>query len=750
VESTVNLFSWLEPLGMNPWSSVTPRPVLAGSKSEIPGLRVVGDLGDAPVLKMAMAQGRQAALEMVQELRALGPASADVLDVVVLGAGPAGVAAAEVFHAAGLRYAVIEKGRPFETLHAFPKGKPIFAEPAQMGNPTGLWLQDAPKEELIERWSRFLVEGGLFVHAGEEVVGVARTGDGLLVRTRVGPDGRDVRYPTAAVPGMGSPGSKNEYLARRVLVAVGKRGSVRRLGVPGDDREKVRHALADPASYAGRDVLVVGGGDSAVEAAIAVAYAGGRVALSYRQTELSRPKRRNREQFEALVADGRIRFLASTVPSRIGEHDVELRGPNGTVVVPNDDVLVFIGATAPRDLLRSMGIRLEGDFRLDKAAWVLGFAALTWCFYVLKRKAGYFPFGTDDPLGFVPGLLQVDLGFRSVDAGFWGTLIYSALIVGFGIWALRRYGHDPVQRNRYVSLMSFQAVFLFGIPELVIPGLHAVVAGIDGVAGSWLDVLLSRGWKFYALSVPWPLSLWSVVESPAWVAGSSPIDSRHVVTAVAWTGLGLLTSFVVVPLYVWRNNERFCSWMCGCGGLAETFGDAWRHLAPRGVGSQRLEWAGFVILFMAVPTSLLLVADAWQVLSPGFFLDAKTFAQGWYDLMVDFMLASVVGVAMYPVLGNRVWCRFFCPLRAYMQILARWFGRLQIQSTDACISCGACTRACQMGIEVQRFAELQRPLDNTNSVCIQCGICVHVCPMDVLSLGPVRADGGREIQVQLA
>jgi polyferredoxin len=105
-------------------------------------------------------------------------------------------------------------------------------------------------------------------------------------------------------------------------------------------------------------------------------------------------------------------------------------------------------------------------------------------------------------------------------------------------------------------------------------------------------------------------------------------------------------------------------------------------------------------------------------------------------LAVDFMLASFVGVAFYPLLGNRVWCRFFCPLRAYMEILARHFGRLQINSTDTCISCGACTRYCQMGIEVQRFAEVQLPLDNTNSACIQCGICVEVCPMDVLSLGP--------------
>lgn len=112
------------------------------------------------------------------------------------------------------------------------------------------------------------------------------------------------------------------------------------------------------------------------------------------------------------------------------------------------------------------------------------------------------------------------------------------------------------------------------------------------------------------------------------------------------------------------------------------------------------------------------------------------------------MLASLVGVALYPVLGNRVWCRFFCPLRAYMEAIARRIGRLAIRSDDRCISCGECTRACQMGIEVQRFAELQIPVHNANSACIQCGVCVHVCPMDVLSLGPLR-DGEREVRLHL-
>lgn len=151
--------------------------------------------------------------------------------------------------------------------------------------------------------------------------------------------------------------------------------------------------------------------------------------------------------------------------------------------------------------------------------------------------------------------------------------------------------------------------------------------------------------------------------------------------------------------------------------------------------------AGDAVLY---PTSLgegrytLPVADLegpLQVIAAASSLSRATdFARGWYALMVDFGLASLVGVAFYPWLGNRVWCRFFCPLRAYMEGLSRVFGRLAIAANDKCISCGECTKACQMGIDVQGFAEQGQHLDNTNSACIQCGMCVQACPMSVLSL----------------
>jgi Pyruvate/2-oxoacid:ferredoxin oxidoreductase delta subunit len=487
--------------------------------------------------------------------------------------------------------------------------------------------------------------------------------------------------------------------------------------------------------------------------------------------------------------------------------------------VPADAVFVMTGTDLPLDLLRTLGVRLASDPRreLARVPWLLAFAAFTWAFYCLKQHRELFPF-TPGRLGFLheatrvaaPFLPTFDGQVRVLDAGFWGTLLYSLAITGFGLAAMRRYP-SPTQRRRYARLIVFQSVFLFGIPENDAPIVTATPSAL------------------YSLSVPWPLSIWSLAHEPA---------------AWGWLLLGLFSAFVLVPLYVWRKNESFCSTLCGCGGLAETVGDLWRSRAPRGDLAQRAERGGVIVLLLAIPVTALIVNDLWGLLGNHIWLDqqvivagtsvelgpagpaqdgnmrvaeatsdgttlhlrveksqagawqpdgwirsiaygeatiypekieeghyvvpvaglpasavlqvkaassalsgATEFAKHWYGLMVDFGLASIVGVALYPWLGNRVWCRFFCPLRAWMELLSKRFGRLAIAADDRCISCGECTRYCQMGIDVQGFAQQQLHFDNVATACIQCGICVEVCPMDVLTLVDKRAlglpDGGR-------
>lgn len=684
-------------------------PWLKSTKeSNVKGLYVVGDLADAPIIKVAINQGYEVAEKVTADLKGQGPTPAGMVDVIVIGAGPAGIGAALALKASGVSYMMFEKERPFNTIQNFPKAKFIFSEPRTIQSKGNFWFDDSQKEVLIDRWEEAINEKGLILHQPEEVTNVQKVAGVFTVQTLVGENGRDSEHHIVEGTS-GAAGAQNTYQARRVILAIGRRGSVNKLNVKGEDKEKVVYNLKDPDDHKGRNVLVVGGGDSAVEAAIACAKAGANVSVSYRGDAFSRAKQKNQDDLNALATSGKLKVLLGTTPVEVLDDKVLLKKGDEKIDLPNDDVIVLIGTKLPTGFLKKIGLRMDGAFTWERVTWILTFACMTYLFYVLKAKKGFYPFGPDDPLSMIAPMLKANFGWRAVDASFWGSLIYTILIVGFGTRAYRKYP-SVLQKRRYLSLMVFQTIFLFGIPEILAP------------------FIMSEPWKIYAITVPWPLSIWSMIEGPNWSGHSSGVG-------IAWMCVGAFASFVLIPLYVRKNGTRFCSYLCGCGGLAETVGDLWRHLAPRGVTSYKAEWAGKVIFLAAIPTTLLIINDAWSVFHAAQLTDVKSFAQSWYGLIVDFWLASVVGVAFYPYLGNRVWCRFFCPLRAYMEVLSKWFSKITIKADDKCIGCGECTKHCQMGIDVQKFAQRRVDMDNTNSSCIQCGICVQVCPMEVLSLG---------------
>ncbi len=693
---------------------VREQPKLSASKeSNIKGLYVVGDLADAPIIKVAINQGHEVATKICDDLGEVGQPDSEVLDVIVIGAGPAGIGAAIALSERGARYVMLEKEKPFNTIQNFPKAKFIFSEPREIESRGNFWFEDAQKEDLIDRWEEAIDDRNLVLHQPEDVLDIQRVGGVFEVRTVVGDggllhEGRQVE----GWPFEEAAGSKNVYKARRVILAIGRRGSVNKLNIPGEDLDKVAYALKDPAAHAGRKLLVVGGGDSAVEAAYSSARAGADVTIAYRGDQFHRAKAKNQETIAAEISAGRVKAEMGATPVEIKEKSVVLKQGDTTKEIENDDVLVFIGTKLPKPFFERVGLRMEGSMDALRIAWISSFAVFTYLFYVLKTKKPYFPFAQDDILGFLPGMLKVDLGFRTVDASFWGTVIYALVILVLGIRAYRKYPMQ-IQKVRYASLIVFQWVFLFGVPEIL------------------AYFIIDRPWKFYALSVPWPLSIWSAIDAPTWVSSSSP----DAVTAGLWIGVGVVTSFVLMPLFVRYHGERFCSFACGCGGLAETLGDFWRHLAPRGITAYKAEWFGRAILLLAIPVTLLILNDAWDFIASDALYDSAKFAQKWYGLVVDFWLACVIGVAFYPYLGNRVWCRFFCPLRAYMEVIAKRIGKIAIAANDKCIGCGECTRYCQMGIDVQKFAQRQTTFHNGNSSCIQCGICIQVCPMDVLSIG---------------
>ncbi|MFM2244198.1 MAG: hypothetical protein RL071_272 [Pseudomonadota bacterium] len=681
--------------GASRFIGLTPRPEAGpGGATALSGVTVVGDLLDAPLIGAAMAAGDRLGARLAAAARA--PTGDDsALDVLIVGAGPAGACVALALQRASLRYRIIDQHDAFATVAALPTGKMIYAE--GLRGPAPLPFTDGTKDAQVARWRAALDAAGVKVEAGLQLVDLVPSG-GALTATLTGP------------------GGASTVRSREVVLAIGRRGQPVPLPLRSLAGPPPLSSLGDPAEARGQRCVVAGGGDSAAEAAVALVGAGAEVTLVVRGPDLSRARPRNQERVRALVEQGQLRLLTGAEITARTAGAVALTQGGAERSLPCDRLYALLGATPPYAALRRWGLPIEGDWRGARALGVLLFAVLVYIFYVLKGKWGLFPFGPGDPLEGAAAALTVQLGGRELGPSFWGTLTYSLLVLVFGLRAMSAHP-GPAQRRRYLSLIGFQVVLLFAVPELIAP------------------LLLDRPWKVYALTVPWPLSIWSLVDAPGWADGD-------VVAAVGWLALGGLSTFVLIPLYVRKNGLAFCSRLCGCGGLAETMGDLWRSRAPRGPASRQAEWAGRLVLFAAIPTTALILLDAWGV-GGAALGSTKAFAQRWYGLMVDFGLASLAGVALYPALGNRAWCRFFCPLRAYMEVLARAFAKPQIVADSRCIGCEQCTRHCQMGIEVQRFAQTGTPLHNGNSACIQCGVCVEVCPMDVLEL---RAD--RPVQLR--
>jgi len=240
-----------------------------------------------------------------------------------------------------------------------------------------------------------------------------------------------------------------------------------------------------------------------------------------------------------------------------------------------------------------------------------------------------------------------------------------------------------------------------------------------------------QAWRAYGIVYAWPLFFYTFFFNP------------HII----WVIWGILLSFVLIPILVVWHGKRYCSWICGCGGLAETFGDRWRHLAPKGRASLQWEWMNHAVLWLAVAvTGFILLKESVSLLR-----GPADWGGEIYHFAVDVWLVGILPVTLYPFLGGKVWCRYWCPLAKLMQLYSKGFtklgwSRFEIRANDKCIGCTECSRNCQVGIDVMNFALKQESITNANSSCIGCGICVSVCPMDTLSFGP---GAGRKDLVQI-
>lgn len=359
------------------------------------------------------------------------------------------------------------------------------------------------------------------------------------------------------------------------------------------------------------------------------------------------------------------------------------------------------------------GIKNKGIFFsvIKNTGW-LGIVTGTWliAFYIVLY---FFP---EYVTNWVSMVDPVSHALNGHDAGrfFLYGFMYTLCILVMGVRMIIQYRHSKYQILRSISVMFFQTAFAFLIPE----------------------ILIRLNKPYFDFKNIWPLDY------------SFFFDSRlNELTSNGTLGLfmlgwGIALIIIAVPVFVYFFGKRwYCSWVCGCGGLAETLGDPFRQLSNKSVKAWKVErWMIHGVLAFAIIMTVGVIYTYWSGSSWVLFFDSYQLRE-IYGAFIGAGFAGVVGTGFYPLMGNRVWCRFGCPLAAYLGIIQRFKSRFRITTNGGqCISCGNCSTYCEMGIDVRWYA--QRGQNIVRSSCVGCGICSSVCPRGVLNL-EVKDEAGR-------
>ncbi len=742
-------------------------------ESSVSGIYVIGDVTGLPLVKVAANQGVAVIAAMKAAGEFTGSGDREGLDIVIIGGGPAGLSAAAEAEKLGVRYVVLERDRLASTIRSFPPGKKVYAEPQFLPNVSQLDVaEDVDKDEFLQRISSLVELKQLKVQEGADVKHVRRLGDHDF---EVITEGGKV-FPT-----------------RMVLVAIGRQGQPRLLECPGAEKShKVTYRLHSPEDYHQKDLLVVGGGNSAIEAVLLLKN-DNRVTLSYRGDNLYRAKEENRRLIEHAEQEGRVTILYQSSVKAIDETEVEIDVAGRRRRIANDNVIVQIGTLPPIPFLMDMGLELDGIWTLRRVLMsmvglLVGFLIYFQAkhFVLLPEKAGVgkilVPFA--NALRQAPVPLTLEMLFNSVlpvicaafymawivnkqrslrrlpplirfsHTGTWliaGSLLYVAgqvaptlltlnaaeagpgpyylpglswvfrvvptyfsnlygfyylayfaAITGFGLYWAKKSGHRLVWR-RNLTIIATQWTLWWGIPTFL-----AMTLGRN----AWTPVASK-------LINAWPLNMTAFRVDPVVHNGDPEWWSLVAVAGVVWA---VFLTFVVIPLFTIRWGKIYCSYICSCGALAETVGNGFRHRGPKGDTPRRWERMGFVFIALA---SVATVADLLGI--PGPF--------EWYNTYVGTALAGAVAIGLYPFLGQRVWCRMWCPLAFWMNFWGRW-SKFKITAVKGkCIDCNVCNQYCQMGIDIKSLALQGKSVTLETTPCVGCAECVVRCPMDVLHLG---------------
>lgn len=779
-------------------------------ETSVRGMYAIGDVTGSPDIKAALNAGYHLAQTLISQPAATDPALDT--EVLIIGAGPAGLNLASELLKAGRKVRILERKRSLQTIRAFAASKPLYL--ASTGESTLLGdfpFKDCLSGDCLKDWERLIDAKKLPIEENATVTEVKKRG------------AFEVWYEDAQ-------GQSKSLLAAKVVVAIGKPRLLEKVAIQGATDARVSYQTQADLTLSGKKLLVLAhaGSYEGYEMALAMAEKNSVTVISEQSApDLSSPVM---ARIQAAVAAKTLHFSPNTRLASIREGEVEFEAisapasPLSQLMSPElssallrrqsgekwkiENDRIFSGRIIDRELpatdLRAFGLTTER--RMSVARWI-GFGLLFAFFafiYVaksngkaeaLRETPGLRIIGqtfinyrhsaeeivtklaSSSPASAILALSLMALAFQQLGAawrsGFAGpgktldkallllmgtaiilvsagpalilqaniqiglgpklqlyqlwSLVYSAAIVVFGFKAIGRYrsqyrdaeqGHH--QTRRLLTLMLFQLVFLCILPEVVL-----------------------RNWRAYGLVLAWPLNL-----NPASYAGfievpgeqvlsiTWPVQKKYSLNSIyfVWT---LILTFILIPILVWRGGMRYCTWICSCGGLAETVGDEFRHFSPKGPANTRREWLMYFVLGLTALVMVLAIADHHNLTPGALSLAIAQTVKAW-SWIVDLALCGIIPLVLYPFMSGRTWCRYACPTAGFMKLLGRKIADSGIQPDKArCIACGQCDRYCEVGVPIKKHALKGEFFSALDTTCISCGVCISVCPTDTLRFTPV-------------